>query len=149
LEGELTRKTLIILIVLFGVFLAIGCTGNRQVTPNETRTPEQAATPSEVTTPTEKKVTERQTPTKMQNVTEKKEIKEYTLEELAKYNGRNGKIYVAYQGQVYDVSASSYRWKDGSHNGCNAGKDITEEINKTRHGPEVLKAFPVVGTLKK
>ena len=40
----------------------------------------------------------------MQNVTEKTEIKEYTLEELAEYNGKNGKTYVAYQGQVYDVS---------------------------------------------
>ncbi|MCO5383238.1 MAG: hypothetical protein NHB15_15125 [Methanosarcina barkeri] len=54
-RGELMRKTLIILIVLFGVFLAIGCTGNKPVTPNETRTPEQAATPAEVTTPTEKR----------------------------------------------------------------------------------------------
>ena len=33
-------------------------------------------------------------------------MKEYTLEELADYNGKNGKIYIAYQGQVYDVSDS-------------------------------------------
>ena len=47
------RKALIILIVLFGVFLAIGCAGNKPVTPNETVTPVQAETPVEVVTPTE------------------------------------------------------------------------------------------------
>ena len=40
-------------------------------------------------------------------------MKEYTLEELAEYNGKNGKMYIAYQGQVYDVS-NSYLWEDGS-----------------------------------
>ena len=41
-------------------------------------------------------------------------MKEYTLEELADYNGKNGKIYIAYQGQVYDVT-NSYLWEDGVH----------------------------------
>ena len=137
------------MIVLFCVFLAIGCAGNKPVTPNETGTPEQDVTPAEVVTPTGEDATGRQIAIETQNMTEKTEIKEYTLEELAEYNGKNGKIYVAYQGQVYDVSDSSYLWKDGSHKGCNAGKDITEEIDKTQHGAGILKVYPVVGTLKK
>jgi predicted heme/steroid binding protein len=164
--GEIVRKALIILTVLFGVFLAIGCAGNKPVTSNETGTSGQTVTPAgaiteavketsvaginpaEVVTPTEGKVTERQTATEIQNVTETPKIKEYTLEELAKYNGKNGKSYVAYQGLVYDVS-NSYLWKDGIHKGHKAGKDLTEELNKSSHRPEIIKGFPVVGTLKK
>ncbi len=160
------RKALIILIVLFGVFLAIGCAGNKPVTPNETGTPEQAVTPdkaiteavketpvaevtpAKVVTPTGEKATGRPNSTEMQNVTETPGIKEYTLEELAQYNGKNGKTYVAYQGNVYDVS-NSYLWKGGVHKGHNAGKDLTEELDKAPHRPVVIKGYPVVGTLKK
>jgi predicted heme/steroid binding protein len=159
-------KALIILIVLFGVFLAIGCAGNKPGTPNETGTSGQAVTPAgaiteaiketpvaginpaEPVTPTGGNVTERQTVTERQNVTETPKIKEYTLKELANYNGKNGKSYVAYQGLVYDVS-NSYLWKDGIHKGHKAGKDLTEELNKSSHGPEIIMGFPVVGTLKK
>jgi predicted heme/steroid binding protein len=147
--GEIMRKALIILIVLLGVFLAIGCVGNKPVTPNETGTPKQAVTPGEVFTPTERQnVTEGQNATEIQNVTEIPKIKEYTLEELAEYNGKNGTAYVAYQGNVYDVSNSDL-WKGGIHKGHTAGKDLTEEMGKAPHGPEILKGFPVVGTLKK
>ena len=136
------RKALIIMIVLLGLFLAIGCMGNKPVTPNETGTPKQ------VVTPAGEETTERQTATEMQNVTEIPKTKEYTLKELAEYNGKNGKTYVAYQGKVYDVS-NSYPWKGGIHKGHNAGKDLTEEMNKAPHRPEIIKSFPVVGTLKK
>ena len=44
--GEIMKKALIILIVLFGVFLAIGCAGNKPVTPNEKVAPEQSVTPA-------------------------------------------------------------------------------------------------------
>jgi len=130
------RKTLIVMIVLLGLFLAIGCMGSKPGTPNETETPKQVVTPAGEET------------TEMQNVTEIPKTKEYTLEELAEYNGKNGKTYVAYQGKVYDVS-NSYSWKGGIHKGHNAGKDLTEEINKAPHRPEIIKGFPVVGTLKK
>ncbi len=76
-------------------------------------------------------------------------MKEYTLEELAEYNGKNSKIYIAYQGQVYDVS-DSYLWEGGTHQGLHdAGKDLTEEMDEAPHGPETFKDYPVVGTLKK
>jgi len=124
------RKTLIILIVLFGIFLAIGCTENKLTTQAEEANPsgEEA--------------------TETQNITENTGLKEYTLEELAEYNGNNETIYVAYQGKVYDVSSDSYLWKNGDHEGCAAGIDVTGEIEKTPHGAEILKDYPVVGTLK-
>jgi predicted heme/steroid binding protein len=142
------RKALIILIVLLSIFLTIGCTENKPVTQNETRTPEQAVTPVEIVAPTGEKATERQTATEMQNATNKSEMKEFTLKELAEYNGKNGKAYVAYQGQVYDVTDENV-WKNGTHKGCNAGTDLTGKIDQTPHGAEILKGYPVVGTLKK
>jgi predicted heme/steroid binding protein len=76
------------------------------------------------------------------------ENKEFTSEELAEYNGKNGKMYVAYQGQVYDVS-NSYLWEDGVHQGLhNAGQDLTADMDEAPHGPEMFKDYPVVGTLK-
>ena len=75
-------------------------------------------------------------------------MKEYTLEELAGYNGKNGKIYIAYQGQVYDVTDSSL-WEGGNHQGLHdAGQDLTAAKDEAPHGPETFKANPVVGTLK-
>jgi molybdate transport system substrate-binding protein len=45
------RKELIILFVLLGVFLAIGCTGNQGGAPNATVTPAAAVTPVSAVTP--------------------------------------------------------------------------------------------------
>ena len=166
--GEIVRKALIVLVVLFGIFLAIGCAGNKPVTPNETGTSERAVTsaeavtgtevvketpvteisPAEAVTSTLKNTTERQNATEMQNVTGVSELKEYTLKELAEYNGKNRKAYVAYQGQVYAVTDENV-WKNGTHKGCNAGTDLTGKIDQTPHGAEILKGYPVVGTLKK
>jgi hypothetical protein len=47
------RKALVILIVLFGVFLAIGCAGQKGGAPNQTVTPVEAITPAEAVTPVE------------------------------------------------------------------------------------------------
>lgn len=76
-------------------------------------------------------------------------MKEYTLEELSEYNGKNGKVYIAYDGQVYDVS-DSYLWEDGIHQGIHdSGKDLTQEMDEAPHGPEIFKDYSVVGILKK
>ena len=49
------RKAIVILIVFFGVFVAIGCAGQKGETPNQTVTPAEAVTPAENYTATENK----------------------------------------------------------------------------------------------
>ena len=73
-----------------------------------------------------------------------------TLEQLAEYDGSNGKpAYIAVDGIIYDVTNST-RWKEGKHNGYTAGKDLTTEIKeKSPHGVDMLKRIPVVGEIKK
>ena len=74
--------------------------------------------------------------------------KEFTLEELAQYDGSNGKpAYVAIEGIVYDLSKVS-AWKGGKHfDGNTAGKDLTAQF-KSCHGMSTLKNLPKVGVLK-
>jgi len=76
-------------------------------------------------------------------------MKEFTKEELALYNGKNGKpAYVAYKGKVYDVS-TSFLWKDGNHQVLHeAGVDLTAAMEQAPHSEEVLKRFPVIGILR-
>ena len=75
-------------------------------------------------------------------------LKEFTDEELRKYNGKNGTpAYIACDGKVYDVS-ESFLWKDGNHEVLhNAGVDLTDAMKHAPHSGNVLEKFPVVGTL--
>jgi len=75
---------------------------------------------------------------------------EFTLEDLKKFNGKNGTpAYVACDGKVYDVS-DSFLWRDGEHQVTHkAGGDLSDEISKAPHGIELLEKFPIVGILKK
>lgn len=70
-----------------------------------------------------------------------------TAEELAKFDGRDGRpAYVAYKGTVYDVTESAM-WGGGDHEGMHvAGKDLTVEHGDAPHD-ELVIDFPVVGTL--
>ena len=62
---------------------------------------------------------------------------------------QNGKpAYVAVNGAIYDVT-NVPQWKNGTHQGYTAGKDLTNEIAKAPHGNSVLKDLPVVGKLVK
>ena len=72
----------------------------------------------------------------------------FTLEELAKYDGRNGNpAYIAHKGKVYDVTDSSF-WLGGDHLGAHqAGKDLTAELGLAPHGPENLDRVKLVGEL--
>ncbi|MDO4778711.1 MAG: cytochrome b5 domain-containing protein [Tissierellia bacterium] len=79
------------------------------------------------------------------------EEKTFTLEELSKFNGKNGaKAYVAVDGVVYDVTDSP-KWKEGEHQGAvKAGADLTKEIKEmSPHGVKALEKLPVVGKLVK
>ncbi len=76
-------------------------------------------------------------------------LKEFTVDELAKYDGQNGNpAYVAVDGNVYDVSGVSV-WKKGSHFGKYfAGRDLSKEILLSPHGKSKFSEVPLVGTLK-
>ena len=71
----------------------------------------------------------------------------FTKGALEKYDGRDGTIYVAYGGKVYDVS-KSFHWKRGVHWVVHrAGRDLTEDLKKSPHGSFMLEHFPIVGKL--
>lgn len=74
-------------------------------------------------------------------------MKEFTVEELAAFDGTNGKpAYVAYKGIVYDVTESAL-WMDGDHEGMHrAGADLTEAHNDAPHDVYITD-FPEVGRL--
>ena len=74
-------------------------------------------------------------------------MREFTLQDLAQFNGKNGNpAYVAYKGVVYDVTESGM-WGDGDHEGMHsAGTDLTEAHDDAPHDVYVTD-FPEVGTL--
>lgn len=78
-------------------------------------------------------------------------MQEFTIEEVARYNGKNGeKTYVVYKDKVYDVTDSDF-WSDGEHMGLHeAGNDLTNALEaEAPHESSALDAYPVVGTIKK
>lgn len=75
------------------------------------------------------------------------ELKTFTLDELAQFNGQNGaKAYIAVDGKVYDVTPIG-AWTGGTHNGIVAGTDASAFINQAPHGRSVLEDLTVVGEL--
>ena len=75
-------------------------------------------------------------------------LREFTLQELSQYNGKNGRpAFIACQGKVYDVTRS-FHWKKGEHQVLHrAGNDLTVALIDAPHGVEFLLKFPVVGEL--
>lgn len=73
--------------------------------------------------------------------------KEFTLNELSEYNGRNGNpAYVAIEGIVYDVSNEPV-WSTKKYKGITAGEDLTEQFNYYHGMDEILTNAPKVGVL--
>lgn len=72
-----------------------------------------------------------------------------TLEELARFNGKDGRpAYVAVNGKIYDFSASAL-WKDGDHKGLHrAGTDLTEALTRAPHVRALIERFPLVGMME-
>lgn len=86
---------------------------------------------------------------KMQNNRAAEIQKQFTAEELAKYDGSNGKpAYAAVDGIVYDISLSP-PWGGGTHFGLYAGRDLTKEFKACHDGNiKILEDLPKVGQLK-
>ncbi len=76
-------------------------------------------------------------------------MKAFRRDELKEYDGKDGRPgYIAYEGKVYDVSASKL-WSGGLHmRRHRAGTDLTAEIQAAPHGPDLLERCPQVGVLQ-
>lgn len=74
--------------------------------------------------------------------------REFTIEELATYNGKNGApAYIAVNDIVYDMSNIA-AWSAATHFGLKAGNDLTKEFNSCHPGSEaILSTLPTVGIL--
>ena len=72
----------------------------------------------------------------------------YTLEELRDHDGsQDGRVLIAANGKVYDVSESPM-WKGGMHAGRHkAGEDLTEYLKGAPHEPDVLDRYQKVGEI--
>lgn len=71
----------------------------------------------------------------------------YTRSQLALRNGQDrDEIWCAYEGIIYDVSASRL-WRNGNHYEHWAGQDLTDELIDAPHSDAVFNRFPVVGKL--
>lgn len=70
-------------------------------------------------------------------------------DDLARFSGEDGgKVLVAAEGKVYDLT-SSEKWRRGRHmNRHQAGRDLTTELKAAPHGPEVLERFPALGVVR-
>lgn len=78
-----------------------------------------------------------------------REQMQFTLSELAQYNGSNGKpAYVAINDIVYDVSKEII-WSGGKHFNLMAGKDLTKEFYSCHGMSEILTKLNKVGLLVK
>jgi pyruvate ferredoxin oxidoreductase beta subunit len=75
--------------------------------------------------------------------------KKFTLEELAKCDGKEGRpAYVAYKGKVYNVTDNAM-WTDGDHMGMHEpGKDLTSDMEDAPHEEDNILDMPVVGELE-
>ena len=72
----------------------------------------------------------------------------FTLQELSKYDGKNGNpAYVAVNGTVYDVTNNA-TWAAATHFGLTAGKDLTNEFTSCHAGQSILNKLKVVGKLE-
>jgi predicted heme/steroid binding protein/uncharacterized membrane protein len=71
-----------------------------------------------------------------------------TLEELPRFDGREGRpAYVAYRGTIYDMTKSRL-WKNGSHLTKHAaGNDLTDFLTHAPHGEDKILAMPQVGRI--
>ncbi len=71
----------------------------------------------------------------------------FTLEDLSRYNGRNGNpAYVAVNGVVYDVTNNA-AWDGATHFGLTAGTGVTSQFASCHAGQPILSKLKVVGKM--
>jgi predicted heme/steroid binding protein/uncharacterized membrane protein len=76
-------------------------------------------------------------------------MQKFDQQTLAEFDGSNedGKVYIARDGKVFDVSGSKL-WKTGLHmKRHQAGRDLTADFGAAPHGEEVFAEFTQVGIL--
>ena len=85
----------------------------------------------------------------MQDDNREYELKRYTMEEISKFDGKDGTLaYVVINGRVYDVT-SIKQWFNGKHYGLTAGKDLTEYFNSCHKSEKnILKKLKIVGKVE-
>ena len=74
--------------------------------------------------------------------------RDLTLAELSQFDGREGRrAYIAYQGQIYDVTKGRW-WIEGMHAARHqAAGDLTSDLLQAPHGEENILRMPVIGRL--
>lgn len=138
------RKNILMIIMALLLVSALVACGQKTETPDPTAEPMADPTEAPTEVPTE-------APTESPEEDDNEAMaddKVFTLDELAKYNGKDGQpAYIAVDGIVYDVSDVG-AWKNGGHQGFESGKDVTDQIGEiSPHGTSVLESLPKVGTL--
>ena len=86
---------------------------------------------------------------KVKKVVKKKHRQsEFTVEELAKYNGKNGNpAYTAINGKVYDMTGVP-KWKNGNHFGIIAGQVLDKQFVQCHSDKlSIIERATEVGTL--
>ena len=74
-------------------------------------------------------------------------MKPFSAQDLAQFDGRDGRpAYIAFMGMVYDVSESPL-WKNGDHQELHrAGTELSRALARAPHGAGILGKFKAVGT---
>ena len=75
------------------------------------------------------------------------ELPRFTKAQLALRNGQDRpEVWIAFQGKIYDVSASRL-WNKGKHYEHWAGQDLTDELKDAPHTEKVFEKFRAIGEL--
>ena len=75
------------------------------------------------------------------------ELPRFTRAQLALRNGQDRpEVWIAFQGKIYDVSASRL-WNKGTHYEHWAGQDLTDELKDAPHTEKVFEKFRAIGEL--
>lgn len=83
----------------------------------------------------------------MHNNIQDSDVPSYSKSQLALRNGQDKPdIWVAFEGNIYDVTASRL-WKKGMHYEHWAGQDLTIELADAPHSKTVFDKFKIVGKL--